>query len=312
MKNYSYTKSSSLAAQINVIEKLRSTILLTPISPTQELQLQWNAVLQHIHYSLAFKGVSIQINYIDNLFTPSLKKNLTLQDKIAIGYKKALDMLYHEWLGNGKQVTVQDLKSLYNKGFTGKSHGSDTELERILQYVQVNAEHPMIQAAVAQFIILDTQPFSEDNERFSHLVLLLFLYRSGYDFRRLLVPEEYFFNHIVAYRDNVTISSRQANLTFWLEYITDGIVLLLNKINNTIVNTKQNWSPKEYLLKLNLRQRSILGILQQPGVKISNKTVQKEFGVSQITASRDLSRLNSLGLITTLGKGRSTYYTREK
>ena len=312
MKNYSYTKSAALAAQINVVEKLRSTVLLTPIMPAQELQLQWTALLNHIHYSLAFKGISLQTNYINNLFSPTLKKSLTLQDKIAIEYKKALDMLYHEWLGNEKQVTVNDLKSLYALGFRGKVKASDEEVNRILQYVQLNAEHPTIQAALAQFLILDEQPFSEDNERFSHLVLLLFLYKSGYDFKRLLVPEEYFFTHIVAYRDTVGISSRQANLTFWLEYVTDGIVFLLNKINNTIINTKQNWSPTDILLKLNTRQQSILSLLEKPGIKISNKTVQHEFAVSQITASRDLSKLASLGLITPLGKGRSTYYTKER
>ena len=48
---------------------------------------------------------------------------------------------------------------------------------------------------------------------------------------------------------------------------------------------------------LNERQKVILGILDQPGVSITNKTVQKRFKISQITASRDLSKLAILGLL---------------
>ncbi len=43
---------------------------------------------------------------------------------------------------------------------------------------------------------------------------------------------------------------------------------------------------------------------------ITNKKVQKLFKVSQITASRDLAKLASVGLLFTHGKGRSVYYTK--
>jgi len=62
--------------------------------------------------------------------------------------------------------------------------------------------------------------------------------------------------------------------------------------------------------KLNGRQQSILSVLENPGEKITNKDVQKKFGVSQITASRDLSHLTTLGLLLAHGKGRSVYYTK--
>jgi len=61
---------------------------------------------------------------------------------------------------------------------------------------------------------------------------------------------------------------------------------------------------------LNDRQNKILERLENPNLKITNKDVQKMFGVSQITASRDLSKMANLGILLPHGKGRSVFYTK--
>ncbi len=61
---------------------------------------------------------------------------------------------------------------------------------------------------------------------------------------------------------------------------------------------------------LNERQKEIISLVDKPNSKISNKHVQKIFNVSQITASRDLAKLASLGLLFAISKGRSTFYTK--
>jgi Fic family protein len=53
-----------------------------------------------------------------------------------------------------------------------------------------------------------------------------------------------------------------------------------------------------------------MAIVDRPGTRITNKMVQKHFKVSQITASRELAKLATLGLIISIGKGRSIYYTK--
>ncbi len=62
--------------------------------------------------------------------------------------------------------------------------------------------------------------------------------------------------------------------------------------------------------ELNDRQTSILNMLDLPQGSITNRKIQKAYKVSQITASRDLAKLTTLGFLFSHGKGRSVYYTK--
>ena len=78
--------------------------------------------------------------------------------------------------------------------------------------------------------------------------------------------------------------------------------------------TYSNLSSEDYLpnsfWQLNDRQKSILGFLENPDATITNKRVRSLFKISQITASRDLTKLANLGLLFAHGKGRSVFYTK--
>jgi hypothetical protein len=310
MKNFSYTKSSILTDSLTQIEKLRENLLLTPISPGAELSWQWQAILNRFHFLLAFNGYQIDSQFITRVLSSINRRQFSNQEKLIVNYKKTLDYLYQNWLVNSQPVTAQTLNDLFMIIFGEKLIVSQTELDKELKYIQINPEHPILQAALAQFIVLDLSPYRKEYEIFSHFVFLLFLYKFGYDFRRLLVLEKFLFQDIVFYKDLISQSSKRANLTAWLEYILKGVNHELTNIVKEISIADQSALKSYDLLELNQRQRAILGYLDQPGLKIDNKTVQKQFKVSQITASRDLAKLTTLGLLFSIGKGRSTYYTK--
>ncbi len=310
MKNFSYTKTPELNSQIEIVDSLRKDILIKPLSPMHELELQWSTSLERIYYAFAFGGISLSTDHIKKLLSPQAHKRLPPQDKAVIRYKSMLDYIYYEWLVSDRSVTSDAILTMYKIGFQGKLQSAQSEVEKILEYVQINPEQPIIQAAIAQCLFLDLSPFSEENERLANLVFTLFLYKNGYDMRRMLNSEEYFFKTLVKYKELNSRLNRSTNLTPWIEYVIQGIVVELNKIINNVNNVKFNVRNDEFSLELNERQKAVLSLLEQPGSKISNKNVQDIHGVSQITASRDLSRLSSLGLILAIGKGRSTYYTK--
>ncbi len=310
MKNFSYTKSSTLNEQIMTIEELRTKLLLKPISPRKELRFQWNAYLRHIKYYLALSGDIVSEIQIRNLFAPQGKKHIDDTEKKIIGYKNALDFLYHEWLVNGDLITAKIVIRLYEKAFSGKLKIAEKDLDTALQYAQINPEYPIIQAALAQYFILDLDPFTTDNEGLSYLVFLMFLYKTGYDFRRMLTIEKYYYDDLARYKNLIAQLNRSQNLTNWLEYVTSGVIKETKIILEDLEFEHDRTDNNNDTFALNDRQRTVLSILTEPQSKISNKTIQKMFKVSQITASRDLSKLTSLGLLLAIGKGRSTYYTR--
>jgi len=310
MKNFSYTKTPELNLELAKIEDLRKDLLLRPISPKTELNLQWQSLVKFIHFSLAITGSIIPEDHIQKLLSPEGKKQMSTKEKEVIAYKKGLDHLYHNWLVNEEQVNAKSIVTLYQMVFAGSLKISESEINNALSYIQINPEHPFIQAALGQLIILDLYPFSQNNELFSHLVFLMFLYKNGYDFRRMVVIEELLFKDLAHFKNLVAKMRRQANVTEWLEYMILHFVTQLTNVIKTVVIEKQSPSLLPYHLQLNDRQQQIIDFLSQPDTKMSNATVQKMFKVSQITASRDLAKLTSLGLLFPLGKGRSTYYTK--
>lgn len=310
MKNYSYTKTPELNGQLSKIEELRKELLLKPLSPKTELKLQWESLIKLIHYSLAISGNIIPIDHIRNMISPEGKKQLTTKEKEVATYKQGLDYLYHNWLVNDEQITSKSIIALYQTVFEGSLKVSELEINNSLRYIQINPEHPLIQAALAQLMIFDLYPFSQNNELFSHLVLLMFLYKNGYDFRRMVIIEELLFQDLATFKNIVAKMRRQTNVTGWLEYVLANYVTQLTNVLKTIAIEKQSPSILPFNLQLNDRQQTIINYLSQPGTKINNTLVQKLHKVSQITASRDLAKLTSLGLVFPLGKGRSTYYTK--
>ncbi len=312
MKTFSYTKTSTLNEKIKELDILRQKILLFPIPPLTEQQFQWTILTDRIRSLLALNGINVISEELHkNLASGKSANKLTPPLKEAILIKSGFDYIYDRWLSTLKPVHAVDLINFYQSIYpSGAVKISEKELENTLQYVQITQEHPIIQAALAEFTILNLYPFSQNNERFSSLTFYLFLYKQGYDFRRLLNIEEYFLLDLIKYKDLTNAASRTSNVTNWLDYIIDGIVYQLKKIVKDISLNTQLKAELTRSTQLNERQKLILHFLDSPGSKISNRVVQKTYKVSQITASRDLSKLVSLGLVFTLGKGRSTYYTK--
>ncbi len=186
----------------------------------------------------------------------------------------------------------------------------ENELEKILQYIQAGSDHPVIKAGIIQIQILDNVPFRYANNRMSRLSSYLFLYKHYFDLKQLLMLEEFYREDFVGYQRAIEVATKSHNLTFWLEYFAEGILSQAQKVLEQIEEKGIKNISSPTLFRLNQRQKKILSLLGKPGVIITNKNVQEMFKVSQITASRDLSKLAALGLIIPHGKGRGAYYTR--
>lgn len=313
MKSLSYTRSITLTTSIQTLDELHKQLLLIPLSPQNELQLQWEVGNQKIQYLLALAGkVASPVQISNLLLQQDLKNNSIPYESEILSYRAAFDYLYHHWLVNPKVVEPSDLMEFYQAIFPKETlTGDEAELKASLQYIQINPEHPIIQAALAQILILSLSPFSAYNEQFSHLVFLLFMYKFGYDLRRLPIYEEQYILDLTNYKNMILQSNRLENVTPWLEYVCNRAIIAVQKSVLLAQQQKNNISRSPNILfSLNDRQQLIMNLFNSPGAKVSNRMIQKKCKVSQITASRDLAKLADSGLIFAMGKGRSTYYTK--
>lgn len=312
-----YNLSENLKKFIQDSEVLRQKILLTPLPPKVELRMRWEATLQKIYWALSLAENPVSKSNMIKLLAYPPKKRLTKYEKDIINYKKALDFIKEEWLASPRIITPERILDLYNlacKPVFGSSTASfkskRKDLKHFLDYLQIGKEHPIVQTGISQIQIIKISPFKNGNARVARLFSHLLLYKYGFDYRGLLVLEQYYRTDLVALKEATKSVDRDKNLTLWLEYFAKGVAVQLQKALKEINSQKFKTDLLASFWKLNDRQKQILEYLENPEQKITNKGVQKMFNISQITASRDLAKLVSLGLLFTHGRGRSVYYTR--
>lgn len=316
--NLSYNVSDHLKTYLDKIEKLRSDVALYPLSPKNELRLKWDASMERIIWALALTNSPIsKTQIIKILKSTSHKKRLSKEESDVLGLRDGMRNIRENWMVTKNSVTQKTIKDLYEISckpsmgkMTGMTELSRKQIETVLTYIENGHDHPIIQAGIIQPQIINIVPFDNGNGRIARLLSYLMLYRGGYDMRDMLILEEYYKRDIVTYKRMVEAAKLQGNLTIWLEYFTYGIGKALEKTLKTMRDLKFAETISAPYWKLSSRQRKIIEKLENPDEKITNKDLQKSYGISQITASRDLAHLVSLGLLLAHGKGRSVFYTR--
>lgn len=310
MLNVSYNLSPTLKDDLEKIEVLRRKILLIVLSPEVKLRFRWEAKLAHIFWSLHLSESPLSREVLVKILTVNKKKKLLPKEKDAVNYKKAIDYIYQNWLVSEKPITVKTILTLHDLACQGRLRESEKVLKRLADYLSVSQDNPIIQAAIAQIQLTHLSPFTDGNGCTGRLLALLILSKSGYDFRGFVSFEEYFGRDKLSFREVVRHALDTKNLTLWLEYFTKGMITQLEKTIDDIDKVKFHLDLPSSFWSLNDRQKDILGLFDEPDISITNRKIQKTYSVSQITASRDLSRLATLGLIYPHGKGRSVYYTK--
>lgn len=310
MLNFSFTLTTNLHREIEIAEGLRQKTLLTLLSPKDELRLRWEATVNRIYYALKMRDIHIEKDQIAELLSPQGRKNLTPEEEEVIHYKQAYDYLYQNFFASNEPVNPQVVKHL-NRIFVKENLGiSEDDLSSMLEFIQINPEHPIIQAGLSSILFFNIATYSDKYARIAQLLPMLFLYKHGYDFRGMLVLEEFLAQDSLAYLELIKKSKSEGVFSAFLEYYATIATRAAEKATEKLTERlfEKDVAPSFY--DITPRQQQILAYLDAPGSKITNREVQKLFNVSQITSSRDLARLTSLGLIFAIGKGRSVNYTK--
>lgn len=317
MINLSYNLSYTLKERLQKADSLRKNILLIPLSSKTELQMRWDNLINRTYYSLSLTDNPLTKPEVLKILTSyttldsKLFGKLTMQQQNVLNYKSSLDYITQNWLVTPKNIAVKDVLILYDIFCKGQLVVSQSQLAEVLNYVQANEDHPIIKAGVINIGILRLQPFSQGNGRLSRLLSYLFFYKIGYDIGGLVEFEKSWSHDRQTYLEALRISLEAASITLWLEFFANSLILQLESVLKKIQSASpENLGINSSFWNLTDRQKSIISMLDQPGITITNRKVKKHFGISQITASRDLSHLASLGILFTHGKGRSVYYTK--
>jgi len=315
MVNLTYHLSDNLNQSLKNIDNLRVEFLKIPLPPKLELKLRWESNVSKTYWGLSLADNNLTKNQIIKLLSSPIPKKMTNKEKEVINYMSTLSHIYSEWTGSTNYPGSKNILEIYDmlcKNVFGSTNAyfksKENEVNKILDFLISGKDHPVIQAGLIQIEIIKLSPFENATGRVARMLSHLILARYGYDFRGLLVLEDYYRDDLISLKEATNSIEKYKNATFWLEYFTNGIYVNMEKLLKSIKDREN--SPVSPHWKLNHRQQTILEKLENPNQKITNKDVQKYCSVSQITASRDLSKMTNLGILLPHGKGRSVFYTK--
>jgi Fic family protein len=168
--------------------------------------------------------------------------------------------------------------------------------------------HPVLVAGIAQFQLVHIHPFVDGNGRTSRLLSTLALYSSGYDFKRLFTLSEFYDRDRAQFYHAIQSAREQdLDLTGWLEFFIDGLATQLSEVKaegeriirrDVLVQTHH----------LNSRQAQALDRLLGTGSLDIRAFEELCPGVSRRTLQRDLSALESKGLVVHEGETNNLLY----
>lgn len=309
-----YTFSPLLHSLTSSIDQYHTHILTIPLLPRKETALRTLATQNRILTALSEARIPMTAPELSRLLNNPPKRPHPIEQE-ALLYRQALSYIRDEWTGISLHPAASHIEVLMHislpQSFRNISRiidATSTDITKLLSYMHVSNDHPVILAGITHAFMTQSALHSTSKGRITSLLTSLILARSGYDARGMLTHESTLINDRKAYAHALASITAYGQMTIWLEYFTT-CVLEAYKALEVRVQQSNKLSVETTPNLLNDRQKQILLLLDTYGAKITNREVQKRFRVSQITASRDLTKLVSGGFITSRGKGRSVSYS---
>lgn len=178
--------------------------------------------------------------------------------------------------------------------------------------------HPVIKAGIIHYELARIHPFVDGNGRVARAITTLIMFLDGYDIRKFFSLEEYFDENPMDYyltlqavSNQLVMDTHERDLTPWLEYFVQGVVLELTRLKEKVKRISLDSRVKNPLgseIELNERQMIIMEYLHRHG-SMQNKDFRKIFpDYSDDTVLRELKFLNQKGLVKKVGGTKKASY----
>ena len=304
-----YLHSLSLSQNLKDFEKNHQQLLLLPLTRKQEQQFRYEALIKKLFFINKIAGLKVEATQIFRLLKPFSNKRPNQEQQYLLNYKQLWQQIDYNWTNNPQPLTLDWLEDSARLLYGDKYKYDRPKLQNFLRFVQSKSEHSLIQAATVFFLLSDYLVSPQQAALpLSILSAYLFLAKGGFSFRQLLVLEEALFQQKIASKAKLPLSAQ--NMSKTLEQFVFELNLLTEALIEKIKDNRYDLHYPSGFFELSSRQQNILALFENPETKVTNRLISHQYKVSQITASRDLSRLASLGLVLSSGKGRGTYYLK--
>lgn len=343
-----YSITSSILSKIAEVAEIKAAIERSRVLPLNEAQLRRQAILRMAHTSTSIEGNPLaqfevgkvlegksvraarkDILEVENYYQALKKLEELSKSRHDINFAEI--MMLHKIVMNGlvdvKKVgkfrpgdvyVLDDLGDGREKlRFKAPSAKLVSKLiNELLDWLKKSKReniHPIIRAGVLHLQFVTIHPFTDGNGRMARLLTQLLLYRDKWDFRKILVLEDFYNKDRMSYYNaehevQGYHYKEGCDFTPWLEYFTNGFLVEARKALEQIQAIGfGKASKKSEQVFLDRDEIQIMDFLTTTG-RITSDDVVDILKLAKRSAQLKLKGLVEKELILPQGKGPSTYY----
>jgi Fic family protein len=340
-----YTISDQIVSQLSQIAEIKAVVERSGLLPAREAFLRRAAVIKMAHTSTSIEGNLLQeyqvkelaegkkiraeadqIKEVENYLVALSKIDQLADSGKSFGPREILDI--HKTVVDG--LVIEPKRGVFRQGPVyiinvlpkGEEELAYTPppseevsglIDELVAWLNDNPQvHPIIRAGIFHYQFETIHPFTDGNGRTGRLVTLLFLYQSGWDFKKVLVLEDYYNRNRAAYYRSLqtgdTYKSRAGvDLTSWLEYYVDGFLDEVGRVKDQILNLQVVGDIGATRNILDNDELRIVDFVVTMG-RITSEDVVDILKVPKRTAQSKLKKLEDIRVLEKQGAGPATYY----
>jgi len=291
--------------------------------------MEERALVLEAHHTTHIEGTHLTLHQAERLLAGEHVPDVSPDDaRELLNYRVAFDFV-SEYLDSGAPITEGLIREIHkrlvvgvrgDKAAPGKyrkvqnyvvnpvtgetiytpppAHDVPILMAELVNWINDPAEvHPVLVSGIAQFQLVHIHPFLDGNGRASRLLSTLYLYRAGYDFKRLFTISEYYDRDRLAFYSALQgVREQGMDLTGWLEYFVEGLSTQLAEVRQRGENViRRDALASEYALSD--RQKRVLGHVIEHGGLTIREYEQICPGVNRRTLQRDLKNMVEKNLL---------------
>ncbi len=338
--NFRYTHK--IVKNLVKIASAREIVLNSYLVPKWEVSLRKDALIRATHASTAIEGNPLTLEEVSQLasgrkvmaarkaelevlnYLRVLENIEKYQEKSKITEKNILKLhkdVTKEILDNPEyEGRYRELQVYVGDRITGKvvfmpprPEEVPEQMKEFIEWINSTDSYnldPVIVAGISHYEFVRIHPFIDGNGRTARALATLILNLREFDIKKFFALDDYYDSDREAYYGALdSVNAKTLDLTKWLEYFTDGVLVSITKVKEKVLTLSLEKHKKESKGQVSLteRQMKIINHLQQ-NERITAGDTAKMFKITRQAALKELSKLVKLEIIKLEGKGRGAYY----
>ncbi len=336
---FNYT--NKIVNNLVAISSAREVILNAYLVPKWEVSLRKEALIRATHSSTAIEGNPLTLEEVSELARGRKITATRRAKQEVLNYLRVLENIekYHkekiisekeilkihrditkdtlenpEWEGAYRKIQVHVANRITGEIiFTPPPPQEVPKLvNKFLNWLNTKSLelNPVVVAGISHYEIVRIHPFVDGNGRTARAMATLILCIRDFDVKRFFALDDYYDSDRKAYYDALKkVSEQSYELTGWLEYFTEGVLLSVSKVKERILRLSIEKKRQKELgqIALTERQMRIIEFINKNG-KITIGDVSKMFNITRQAGLKEIHKLVKLKVLKLIGRGRNAYY----